>query len=80
MRCGPDGVDRPEPAPCLRIVSLRQRPTTWVSVGNGQRRYHFFGQSWTSPKTVSFGEVVPAEWLGNVARRFMLEGSDSYEG
>ena len=49
-------------------------------VGNGQRRYHFFGQSWTSPKTVSFGEVVPAEWLGNVARRFMLEGSDSYEG
>jgi hypothetical protein len=33
-------------------------------VGNGQRGYHFFGQTGTRPKSVRFGEVVPVR-VGN---------------
>ena len=49
-------------------LSAGRRPavvfTTKLSVGNGQRGYHFFGQAGTMPKSVRFGEVVPVR-VGN---------------
>jgi len=36
------------------------RPGSYLSVGNGQRGYNFFGQEGTSPKSVGFGGLVPA--------------------